>query len=136
MEDPLIHMDKILHMENLLIRRESPLNYRENTRAGMENLRMANDDPGYKAWIEGLPCCMCDKPPKSVMHHRTGAGMGLRASDREGIPLCWECHGDFHAYRGRFKGFDLTAARGWQSAMIRLHRALYVDISPPPEVPF
>lgn len=89
---------------------------------------MANDDMDYKRWIEGQPCCVCDMRGSVVMHHRTGAGMGLRSSDHEGIPLCSDHHGAFHALNGVFKSWKRDDLQRWQSAMIRLHRAHYVMV--------
>lgn len=41
----------------------------------------------YMGLVANLPCVVCGTWPVEV-HHKTGAGMGLRASDYDTIPLC------------------------------------------------
>lgn len=49
--------------------------------------------PSHLDRIRGLPCCVCEKPPRSECHHLkdTGAnerGMGLRSTDQWALPVC------------------------------------------------
>lgn len=75
--------------------------------------------PKYLAWVRTLPCFACGRSPGGVAHHRTGAGMGKKASDRETMPLCQPCHQDFHDLRGMFRGFDRAHIRQWQEMGIQ-----------------
>jgi hypothetical protein len=88
--------------------------------------RMANDDPFYAKWIRDLGCLMCGTRPVEL-HHRTGAGMALRAGDRGGMPLCRQCHRDFHAAQGHFHEWDREQRRSWQDAAIAQLNELYRD---------
>lgn len=45
----------------------------------------------YMGRVAQLPCVVCGAEPVEV-HHKLGAGMGLRASDYETIPLCSTHH--------------------------------------------
>lgn len=44
--------------------------------------------------IRKLPCCGCLKVPAGTIHHlkQRDRGMGLRAQDKDGVPLCMACH--------------------------------------------
>ena len=89
---------------------------------------MAGEDKAYAAWIRSRPCMACGAPPPSNLHHRTGAGMGLRAPDSEGMPLCGSgttgCHGSLHnpydlqMKDGHFYGWDRGKIRDWQRVAI------------------
>ena len=90
---------------------------------------MAGDDKAYATWIRQRPCMACGASPPSNLHHKTGAGMGLRASDREGMPLCGSgttgCHGSLHnpQMHGHFKGWDRAQLRDWQRVAVDILRA-------------
>ena len=58
--------------------------------AGVVNLPKARD---YLGMVAKLPCCVkdCGYWPVEV-HHRTGAGMALKAEDYETMPLCHRHH--------------------------------------------
>lgn len=45
----------------------------------------------HLAKVAQLPCCVCGYWPVEV-HHLTGAGMALRASHYDTIPLCAQHH--------------------------------------------
>ena len=50
-------------------------------------------DRAYLARVKALPCVICHRPPPSDAHHVICGRYGQRkASDREVIPLCPECH--------------------------------------------
>ena len=83
-------------------------------------------DPRHLAFLRGLPCAMCLRPPPCDAHHSTAhrRGLGLKASDRHAFPLCNGpdgCHDQFHSARGRFKGWDKEKRRLWQRAMVDLY---------------
>ena len=65
-----------------------------------------------------MHCHQCGRPPPSEAHHRTGAGMGLKAKDDLTMPLCPTCHVEFHALSGPFKGMTREQARAWQDEAI------------------
>lgn len=43
-------------------------------------------EKAYHARVAALGCILCGAP--ATIHHKTGAGMGLRASHYDVIPLC------------------------------------------------
>lgn len=67
---------------------------------------MAGEDRAYSDRVRDLPCAMCGKRGRSEQHHRSGAGMGLRAHDHDSMPLCWRCH---HVELGRMPKADRRA---------------------------
>ena len=85
---------------------------------------MAGDDVAYAEWLRRRPCAGCSAMGVEV-HHRTGAGMALRASDRDAMPLCRQCHHDFHAAAGRFRAMGRQERAAWQDEQIARHRQLY-----------
>lgn len=89
---------------------------------------MANEDDAYRAWVTRQPCAMCGKAPPSQCHHRTGAGLALRAHDHQSMPLCPLCHHDLHALSGRFKGWSRGQLRLWQEDKVNETRARYLRL--------
>lgn len=85
---------------------------------------MANEDQSYTDWLRQRPCCSCGGSGVQV-HHRTGAGMGLRAHDHDAMPLCFRCHSDLHCLGGRFSTFSREDLRQWQDEQIAALRAVY-----------
>lgn len=93
---------------------------------------MADDDRQYAAWLRRQPCHACHRPPPSYLHHHTHERCyGQRASDRDGMPLCFACHRDLHAGRGVFAGWDAAKRRAWQDVAVGELRAAYADLSDP-----
>lgn len=51
-------------------------------------------DKKYLKRVASLPCCACQaiglsgRLPTVVAHHKTGAGMGMKACDLDTMPLC------------------------------------------------
>lgn len=89
---------------------------------------MAGEDPEYSEWIRRQPCCApgCSSPPPSEQHHKTGAGMGLRAHDWDSMPLCSGCHvPGLHALAGAFKGWTREQLAAWQADQADLHFTRY-----------
>ena len=84
-------------------------------------------DPAYSEFIRSQPCCACCRPPRSEQHHCTGAGMALRSDDRDSMPLCTQCHRDFHAAAGQFRGWVKRRRRWWQGSMANKFQRLYRD---------
>lgn len=80
-------------------------------------------DEAYLDWIRSLPCCSCGRASSEFQpthpHHSTGAGMAMKAPDREALPLCARCHRDFHDGNG--------FCDGWNRAQRHLFQALAVE---------
>lgn len=87
----------------------------------------ATDDPKRLAWMRPLPCCGpgCRFLGPCDPHHRTGAGMALKAADDEAMPLCRRCHDELHDGRGVFGLMTRDALRDWQQEQVAHYRALY-----------
>lgn len=100
---------------------------------------MADELPLHIAWIKRLPCAECAAPAPSEAHHRVGAGMGLRSHDVTAIPLCRQCHHDFHSLSGSFKGKTRQELRDWHSERLFQTKAKVtqaVDEIDEAEIPF
>jgi hypothetical protein len=85
-------------------------------------------DRAYLAWIRQQPCCIpgheCVGPIDA--HHRTGAGLALKAPDRETMPLCRQGHiNERHALAGYFKGWDKAKVKQWERDMVAHYQALH-----------
>lgn len=86
---------------------------------------MANEDPKYADWVRSQPCCSCGADGPSQLHHMTGAGMGLRAHDHLGMPMCGRCHMEFHDSSGGFKHWTKDTKRVWQVIQVHNSRERY-----------
>jgi hypothetical protein len=91
---------------------------------------MANDDPKYLTWLRKQPCCApyvnnTPCPYVAEAHHPTGAGMSLRGSDRDAIPLCRRHHQAIHDFRAPFFGWDKYQRRTWHLQKAHEHRLRY-----------
>lgn len=57
-------------------------------------------DASHLDFIRGLPCLVCNAPPRSqACHIRRGsftAGMGVKPDDHDTVPMCHECHNKQH----------------------------------------
>jgi hypothetical protein len=97
---------------------------------------MADEDRDYTAWLRKLPCCAprCREPIAGHAHHRTGAGVAIRAHDHKAIPLCPVSHHNFHAGAGEFEGWTKEERAAWQDKMIALYRTAYVTPRGPGDV--
>lgn len=87
---------------------------------------MANDDKPYADWLRAFRCHMCSGLPVEL-HHKTGFGLALRASDREAIPLCRSCHQQFHHASGRFRYMNKQERKAWQAEAVEHFRKLWKD---------
>lgn len=60
--------------------------------------RREGDSSRHPALIRRLPCCITGKSPAGTIHHlksgpaRLERGIGQKATDRWGVPLCYEAH--------------------------------------------
>jgi hypothetical protein len=70
----------------------------------------------------------CDGPV--VAHHRTGAGLALKAPDRETMPLCHEHHMQRHDLRGTFEKCTKAEIKQWEADMVANYQALYLADNP------
>jgi len=86
---------------------------------------MAGEDRQYTDWIAKQPCASCGIRFRSQVHHRTGAGMGLRAHDHDSMPMCSGCHRDFHDLIGAFKTWDKALRGDWQDLQTEVHFRKY-----------
>lgn len=58
--------------------------------------------------------------------------MGMKARDRETMPLCHRHHRDFHDGKGLFDGWTRLERRVWQEAQVeRVLKVALVDPSSP-----
>jgi hypothetical protein len=85
------------------------------------------DDKRYLDFIRRQRCCACGALPISHAHHVTGAGMALKAADRDAIPLCARCHADLHEFRHAFH-VSREVREAWQRKQVDEHRALYARV--------
>jgi len=81
------------------------------------------DDPVYLDWLRSRPCRVCGARVTSP-HHRLGAGMALRAPDREAMDLCGDgvrgCHGSIHSLMwGPFAGWTREQRRAFEDEAVR-----------------
>ena len=88
---------------------------------------MASRDPKRLAWIRTLPCVfasdVCDGPTEA--HHRTGAGLALKAPDDEAFPLCQLHHKQRHDATGAFLKLTKAERKAWEAEMVAKYQALY-----------
>lgn len=56
----------------------------------------------YLALVRGMPCAGCGKCGPSDPHHWGPRGMGQKTTDFRTVPLCRQCHDEFHS-RGELR---------------------------------
>jgi hypothetical protein len=92
------------------------------------------DDARYLAFVRKLTCCAPDLPSgwpgspcagRMHAHHITGAGAGMKAGDRDTMPLCARHHFALHEFREEFEGWTREQRRDWQLEQIRRTQALW-----------
>lgn len=80
-------------------------------------------DEAYLQFVRSLPCCVCghDTEP-SHPHHMVGhlKGLGMKAPDRETMPLCFAHHRAFHDGVGHFAYWSREGRILWQETEIAL----------------
>lgn len=87
---------------------------------------MGGEDRNYLSWIRLRVCAVggdCRGPV--CAHHKTGAGMSLKAHDRETIPLCHGHHMALHGLHGKFKGWDKARLRKWQEDQVAFWQGMH-----------
>lgn len=79
------------------------------------------DDRRYLAFVRTLRCCVlgCRSKTQSHPHHITGAGMAMKANDRDTMPLCATHHRELHEFSGYFDGWTREQRHQWQLDRIR-----------------
>lgn len=82
--------------------------------------------------------------PVAIHHHTAGEtaphakslggrrGKGQRASDDQGMPLCFRHHKELHELRGYFADDDKMSLRAWQDAQVERLQRLYAMAHPEP----
>lgn len=106
---------------------------------------MAGELPDYTAFLHERPCCApgCGTRQDIQAHHTTNGlmmlpgtppprggprrGKGQRCHDYYQIPLCLECHGQFHDSKGQFRTWSKQRKNAWQLEMVTYHRCLYEE---------
>jgi hypothetical protein len=99
----------------------------------------------YRSWLLSQPCCCQPCTGAVVIHHHTAGetephakslggrrGKGQRASDDQGMPLCFKHHGNLHELRGYFAGWHKHQLRDWQTAQVERLQRLYAMAYPAP----
>jgi hypothetical protein len=106
---------------------------------------MADEDPEYCRWLLKQPCCSCGSTENVVVHHHTrggtdplfpvegeplprlARGLGQRAHDHWGIPLCSTSTRGEGCHEALHRGHPLTWTGGWQDRQVREFRTRYLD---------
>jgi hypothetical protein len=103
---------------------------------------LAGEDHAYIRWVKAQRCCACGwhwdpfekhRPWQLVRrwieahHHTQRRSFGRRAHDRDAMPLCNQCHWDFHHARGEFSGWTRDERRTWQSKQVELQLAAHAE---------
>lgn len=101
-----------------LLRKTALRRSRFTARARVTKQQLREGDRVYLHWVASLPCCSCGARPPSHAHHSTGGGMGMKAHDRETMPLCHKCHRDFHDGNGKFDGWNRAQRRLFQDLAV------------------
>lgn len=54
----------------------------------------------YLDYVRSQDCCACGRSAPSHPHHwGPDKGMGRKCSDMYTVPLCWQCHEEWHNHR-------------------------------------
>lgn len=90
---------------------------------------MPKRDPKRLAWIRTLPCVFqgdaCEGSTEG--HHRTGAGLALKAPDDEAMPLCQLHHRQRHDHTGAFLKLTKAERKTWEAEMVAKYQKLYEE---------
>lgn len=84
-------------------------------------------DPERLEWIRGLPCELRGNGCEGRIdpHHRTGAGLALRAPDDNAFPLCRKHHRERHDLRGYFEGWEKARVKLWELERVEKYQDMY-----------
>lgn len=61
---------------------------------------MMSDESKYEAWIKKQSCVHCMKDGPNTWHHLINMGQGIMAGKAFWlftVPMCGQCHNEFHA---------------------------------------
>lgn len=99
----------------------------------------------FREFALSQPCCCQPCVSGVVLHHHTAGetephgkslggrrGKGQRASDDQGMPLCFRHHKELHELRGFFAGWEKAQLRAWQDAQVERLQRLYAMAYPEP----
>lgn len=78
-------------------------------------------------WIRSLPCVFHSRACVGDVeaHHRTGAGLALKAPDDETMPLCSLHHKQRHDATGPFHEMTKAERKTWEAEMVAKYQALW-----------
>lgn len=84
-------------------------------------------DPDRLQWIREQRCALHGQGCEGRIdpHHRTGAGMALRAPDDQAFPLCRKHHRARHDLAGHFAGWEKARVKLWELEMVDRYQDLY-----------
>jgi hypothetical protein len=83
-------------------------------------------DPKFRAWIRTLPCVVCGRVYGVECAHTGDHGMGQKASDRRGIPLCRRCHDEYGCI-GR-RNFETLHELDIEALILRLNQKPVIKV--------
>jgi hypothetical protein len=79
---------------------------------------MAGEDLEHLRRLRAMSCAKCGAPPPVEAHHSThGRGMSQKTHDHLAIPLCRDCHWDFHHAVRQFGKMKKAERNAWQATM-------------------
>lgn len=76
--------------------------------------------PAYLQWLKRFPCVCCGLGRWIDPAHFGPHATGQKASDFDALPLCRQCHIEYHKSARTFaeaKGLDVPALREWFRGM-------------------
>ena len=63
-------------------------------------------DKKYRAWVRTHPCCACGVSGETIAdHHIRKLGTGIKCSDYETVPVCYDHHQEVERSREAFEHF-------------------------------
>ena len=85
-------------------------------------------DKKYLAWVREQPCIFDGHDPCEgdvEAHHVTGAGLSLKAPDRNTMPLCRKHHRQRHDHKGPFHDWSKAKRKAWEALMVEHYQSLH-----------
>lgn len=79
-------------------------------------------DSDYLTAIRGLECSACHAIPCEASHVGP-RGLGQKCSDDEAVPMCRQCHLDWHGCCGGFKDYTKQMRIDWAALAIAWTRS-------------
>lgn len=80
---------------------------------------MAGENPAYADAVRMLPCRSCGQRYGVQAHHAGPRALARRAHDSTCVPLCYRCHGEWHAASGWAKLLNKQQRREWAELAIQ-----------------